>query len=112
MGELVREMLGGGHDIAWKRRNWMKTLPGLAALGAAAAVALGAGLGLSSTSSAAPASPQIAPWGFDLSGRDTAVAPGTDFYAYADGDYVKKLVIPADRSRYGSFDALQALSET
>jgi putative endopeptidase len=90
----------------------MKSLLGLAALGAVAAVGLSATLGFTATSIAAPASPQIPPWGFDLAGRDTAVAPGTDFYGYADGGYVKKLVIPPDRSRYGAFDALQALSET
>jgi putative endopeptidase len=59
-----------------------------------------------------PASaPQIKPWGFDLAGRDASVAPGADFYAYASGAYVKTLTIPPDRSRYGSFDALSALSE-
>ena len=106
-------MLGAGHALARKLRNRMKTLLGLAALGVATAVGLGATLGLCATSSAAPAtSPDIPPWGFDLAGRDTAVAPGTDFYGYANGDYVKKLVIPPDRSRYGAFDALQALSET
>jgi len=50
-------------------------------------------------------------WGFDLAGRDTAVAPGKDFYDYANGAYEKALVIPADRTRYGAFDALAALSE-
>jgi putative endopeptidase len=58
-----------------------------------------------------PASaPQIAPWGFDLAGRDTSVSPGQDFFEYADGSAVKALVIPPDRSRYGSFDALTELS--
>jgi putative endopeptidase len=50
-------------------------------------------------------------WGFDLTGRDTSVSPGKDFYDYANGAYVKGLVIPPDRTRYGAFDALQALSE-
>ena len=91
----------------------MKTLLGLAALAAATAVGLGATLGFSASSSAAPAAaPQIPPWGFDLAGRDTAVTPGADFYAHANGTYARKLVIPPDRSRYGAFDALQALSET
>ncbi|HEX3406259.1 MAG TPA: M13 family metallopeptidase N-terminal domain-containing protein, partial [Caulobacteraceae bacterium] len=91
----------------------MKTLLGLAALGAAAAVGLGATLGLAAASSAASLTgPQIPPWGFDLAGRDLSVAPGADFYAHANGTYVRKLVIPPDRSRYGAFDALQALSET
>ena len=39
-----------------------------------------------------------------------AVPPGEDFYEFANGTYVEKLVIPADRSRYGVFDALQELS--
>ncbi|HVN00606.1 MAG TPA: M13 family metallopeptidase [Caulobacteraceae bacterium] len=81
----------------------MKTLLGVAAIGAAAA------LGLASVTLAAGA--HLPPWGFDLAGRDTAVSPGTDFYEYADGTYVKNLTIPADRSRFGSFDALQAAAE-
>ena len=59
---------------------------------------------------AAPASPQIGAWGFDLSGRDTAVPPGANFFEYANGAYVRALVIPPDRSSYGSFDALAELS--
>jgi putative endopeptidase len=87
----------------------MKTLLGvLAAAGAAATL----GVNAASLADVSYGKPQTPPWGFDLAGRDTAVAPGADFYAYANGDYVKKLVIPADRSRYGSFDALAALSET
>ncbi|WP_374575425.1 M13 family metallopeptidase [Phenylobacterium sp.] len=54
--------------------------------------------------------PRMGTWGFDLAGRDTAVAPGQDFYTYADGAYVQKLTIPSDRSRYGVFDALNELS--
>jgi putative endopeptidase len=50
-------------------------------------------------------------WGFDLAGRDTSVAPGGDFYGYANGIYVRNLQIPPDRARFGNFDALQALSE-
>ena len=61
--------------------------------------------------SVAAASPRVAPWGFDLAGRDTAVAPGDDFYAYANGAYVRKLTIPPDRARFGSIDALQAVAE-
>jgi len=85
----------------------MKTL-----LGVAAAAGAAAALGFGALSMAQPSgAPQIPPWGFDLAGRDTAVAPGGDFYGYANGAYVKKLVIPPDRSRYGAFDGLQALSE-
>ena len=53
----------------------------------------------------------IAPWGFDLAGEDPSVAPGADFYDFANGKYVKALVIPPDRTRYGSFDVLANLSE-
>jgi putative endopeptidase len=50
-------------------------------------------------------------WGFDLSGRDTSVTPGQDFFEYANGAYVKKLAIPGDRTSYGAFDALNELSQ-
>ena len=50
-------------------------------------------------------------WGFDLSGRDTSTTPGQDFFQYANGGYEKTMVIPADRTRYGAFDALNELSQ-
>lgn len=43
------------------------------------------------------AAPHFGPWGFDLAGRDLAVQPGDDFYAYAAGTYLRDLKIPADR---------------
>ena len=80
--------------------------------GAAAALGALAALSLASLVRADPATtPQFGKWGVDLAGRDTSIAPGSDFYGYANGDYVKALVIPPDRSRYGSFDYLAALSE-
>jgi putative endopeptidase len=56
-------------------------------------------------------SPQYGTWGFDLEGRDLSVAPGDDFFRHSNGTYVDALVIPADRTRYGSFDLLSQLSE-
>src|SRR5882724_11187155 len=56
--------------------------------------------------------PRMGTWGFDLSGRDTSAAPGQDFFQYANGGYVKALAIPADRTRYGAFDALNELSQS
>jgi putative endopeptidase len=56
--------------------------------------------------------PRMGPWGFDMAGRDTSVAPSKDFFDYANGTYLEKLEIPADRSRYGAFDALQELSQS
>ncbi len=62
--------------------------------------------------SAATAAPEsLGAWGFDLAGRDMSARPGADFYQYADGAAVKAMVIPPDRSRYGAFDALGALSQ-
>nr|WP_168194431.1 M13 family metallopeptidase [Formicincola oecophyllae] len=49
---------------------------------------------------------QPANWGFDTAGMDRAVAPGDDFFTYADGTYLKNLQIPADMSSYGPFRAL------
>ncbi len=41
--------------------------------------------------------------GIDKAAMDTAVRPGDDFFAYANGNWVKKTEIPADRSSVGSF---------
>jgi putative endopeptidase len=38
---------------------------------------------------------------------DTTVQPGTDFYKYANGGWMKNNPIPADYSRFGQFDILQ-----
>ncbi len=45
----------------------------------------------------------VAAWaaGVDRAGMDTSVAPGDDFWAYANGAWVKAHPIPADRSSYG-----------
>ncbi|HLZ76558.1 M13 family metallopeptidase [Phenylobacterium sp.] len=50
-------------------------------------------------------------WGFDLAGRDTSTSPGQDFFQYANGAYEKSLTIPSDRASFGSFDALNDLSQ-
>ena len=43
-----------------------------------------------------PASP-----GLDLAGMDKSVKPGDDFFAYANGSWLKSTEIPADRSSWG-----------
>jgi putative endopeptidase len=53
----------------------------------------------------------MGPWGFDISGMDKTVKPGDDFAAYAGGEWMKRTEIPADRARYGAFDALRELSD-
>ena len=50
-------------------------------------------------------------WGVDLTGMDTSVKPGNDFFSYVNGNWTKTAVIPADRSSTGSFQNLQILSE-
>ena len=61
---------------------------------------------------AAPKSgPQLGTYGFDTEGMDTAVSPADDFYLYANGKWATKTQIPADKSNYGMFTALDDLSK-
>jgi putative endopeptidase len=50
-------------------------------------------------------------FGVDLAHRDEAVKPGDDFFRYANGKWLATFQIPADKARYGSFDALGEKSE-
>ncbi len=63
---------------------------------------------------AEPAKPTLGSFGFDTAGMDRSVNPGDDFYAFANGNWVKSTEIPADRSRYNSFAVLteKALTRT
>ncbi len=95
-------------------------------LSAAAALALSAATGAFALAHAAAApapavaapaadptvTPRMGPWGFDVSGMDRKVAPGEDFVRYATGTYLDNLQIPADRTSWGSFNALAELSNT
>ena len=56
-------------------------------------------------------SPQFGKWGIDLRSVDHGVRPGDNFFDYANGAWVKKALIPAERSQTGSFQDLQILSE-
>jgi putative endopeptidase len=58
--------------------------------------------------SAAPAAP--AAHGIDLAAIDRTVAPGNDFFRYANGNWLKTTEIPADRSAYGTGAALVELT--
>src|SRR3954467_7391688 len=42
----------------------------------------------------------------DLGNFDQSVKPGDDFFTYSNGMWLKKNPIPADQSRWGSFNAL------
>jgi len=50
-------------------------------------------------------------FGFDESGMDRSVQPGDNFYEFANGTWAKNTAIPADKSNYGMFVALQDLSQ-
>ncbi|MGZ6020290.1 MAG: peptidase M13, partial [Phenylobacterium sp.] len=110
------------------RRNILLAAAALAALSAG----MGAGAALSApdthktgphrvttqrTTSEAPvpaadlASPKYGNWGFDISGMDTSVKPGDDFFNYANGKWAARTEIPSDRVRFGNFDKLSVLSE-
>ncbi len=43
---------------------------------------------------------------FDKSGMDSTVAPGDDFFSFANGGWVTATEIPDDQSRWGSFNVL------
>jgi putative endopeptidase len=53
-----------------------------------------------------PASPVLAVPRFSTKYMDTSVAPGTDFFHYADGAWLKANPVPADKSRWAAFDEL------
>ena len=59
---------------------------------------------------AAAARPQYGTFGFDTAGMDRSIAPGDDFYGFANGTWAKNTPIPADKSNYGSFNILDDLS--
>ncbi|MDB5452004.1 MAG: metallopeptidase [Caulobacteraceae bacterium] len=47
--------------------------------------------------------PQYGSYGFDTAGMDRSVAPGDDFFRYANGTWIKTTEIPPDRSSLNSF---------
>lgn len=49
--------------------------------------------------------------GIDLQNLDASVRPQDDFYRYVNGGWVDRTTIPADRSRWGSFDELREAAE-
>ncbi|MGX9718855.1 M13 family metallopeptidase [Stenotrophomonas acidaminiphila] len=55
---------------------------------------------------AAPARAQLGSFGFDVSGMDRSVAAGDNFFDFANGQWVQRTEIPADRSSFGSFNVI------
>jgi putative endopeptidase len=54
--------------------------------------------------------PQYGTFGFDTAGMDRSVAPGDNFYEYANGTWDKETQIPPDKATYGMFNVLDDLS--
>ncbi len=77
-----------------------------------AAVAFGA-LAIAAPALAADPAPQthFGAWGFDATGMNKIIRPGDDFFQFANGDWLKRTVIPSDKTSYGAFDMLADLSE-
>jgi putative endopeptidase len=65
----------------------------------------------SATPAAAPKA-ALGSFGIDTTAMDTSVKPGDDFYAYVNGTWVSTFEMPADKARYGVFDALRDKSES
>jgi putative endopeptidase len=55
---------------------------------------------------AVPTEAVVRPSSLDVAGMDKSVHPGDDFFAYANGGWMKMAKIPEDRSSYGVFDIL------
>ena len=54
--------------------------------------------------------PTYGAFGIDTGGMNTSVAPGEDFFEFANGTWAKNTDIPADKARYGMFNVLDDLS--
>src|SRR5574344_1715484 len=50
--------------------------------------------------------------GLNLANMDTTVSPGTDFYQYACGGWIKNNPLPPEFARYGTFDKLRDENQT
>ncbi len=89
----------------------MDTLRRPALAAAVAVLALDAALARSPYARASAAGSQApARGGIDLAGIDRSVVPGDDFFAYANGAWMKSTEIPPDRSSWGSGSILTELT--
>ncbi len=92
-----------------KTRLWLTVAAGVLAIGRSAlAQPVDEAQALANGSTTAP---HYGPWGFDVGGMDPGIAPGNNFYTYADGKAVAALKIPGDLTSWGAFSVLAELSE-
>lgn len=75
-----------------------------------------ASAGLALAAGCAPGHPEVqaaapgASSGIDLAGMDPSVSPGNDFFAYANGGWLKTHDIPPDRAAYGTGAIVEELT--
>jgi len=55
--------------------------------------------------------PQYGAWGFDTDGADLKTKPGDDFFRYANGTWLDRVQIPADKPGYSLRLAMTDLTE-
>src|ERR1044072_1088539 len=55
--------------------------------------------------------PQYGAWGFDTEGADLKTKPGDDFFRYANGAWLDRVQIPADKPGYSLRLAMSDLTE-
>ncbi|TGX55873.1 M13 family peptidase [Sphingomonas gei] len=60
---------------------------------------------------ASAARPQLGNYGFDEAGMDKSIAPGDDFYGFANGIWARTTPIPSDKSNFGAFNVIDDLSK-
>ncbi|HET6578873.1 MAG TPA: M13 family metallopeptidase [Gemmatimonadales bacterium] len=84
----------------------MARLHPLLLLGAAAALTVSSRLQI-----VAAQTKPISPPALDTAGMDRSVTPGDDFFRYANGTWLERTEIPADRSSYGAGAVLAELTD-
>lgn len=55
--------------------------------------------------------PELGTFGIALADMNTSVKPGDNFFEFVNGTWLETTEIPADKSRYGSFDSLRDRSD-
>src|SRR3979411_2738104 len=68
-------------------------------------------LSLAGTFAQSPEKPQYGAWGFDTEGADLKAKPGDDFFRYANGAWLDRVQIPADKPAYSLRLAMSDLTE-
>ena len=66
---------------------------------------------ISATTDPVPGKPLYGAWGFDLDGADPATSPGKDFYRFANGRWLDRVEIPADKPIISLRMAMSELTE-